>query len=88
MRLCHWTLQDTHYIRPHYQNRGVTAALPNTWKQTQGGCQNEKTKKYGPNERKKTPENELNETGTRNLSDAEIKKLVIRMLKELRISTA
>ena len=63
--------------------QGVKAALPNTQKQTQGGCQNEKTKKYGPNERKKTPEKELNEMGTRNLSDAEFKTLVIRMLSEL-----
>ena len=31
--------------------QGVTAALPNTLKQTQGGCQNEETKKYGQNER-------------------------------------
>ena len=30
---------------------GVIAALPNTQKQTQGGCQNEETRKYGPNER-------------------------------------
>ena len=25
--------------------------LPNTQKQTQGGCQNEETKKHGPNKR-------------------------------------
>ena len=31
--------------------QGVKAALPNTQKQTQGGCQNKETKKYGPNER-------------------------------------
>ena len=31
----------------------------------------------------KTPEKELNEMGKRNLSDAEFKTLVIRMLKEL-----
>ena len=30
---------------------GVTAALSNTQKQTQGGCQNEETKKHGPNEK-------------------------------------
>ena len=29
---------------------GVKAALPNTQTQTQGGCQNEETKKCGPNE--------------------------------------
>ena len=38
----------------------VKAALPNTQKQTQGGCQNEETKKHGPNEgTDKTPEKEL-----------------------------
>ena len=31
--------------------QGVKAALPNAQKQTQGGCQIEETKKYGPNER-------------------------------------
>ena len=30
---------------------GDIAALPNIEKQTQGGCQNEETKKHGPNER-------------------------------------
>ena len=29
----------------------VKAALANRKKQTQGGCQNEETKKHGPNER-------------------------------------
>ena len=44
--------------------QGVIAALPNTKKQTQGGCQNEETKKHGPNERtnqnsrKRTKQNE------------------------------
>ena len=33
--------------------QGVKATLPNTQKQTQGGCQIEETKKYGPNERTK-----------------------------------
>ena len=31
--------------------QGVKAALHNTQEQIQGGCQNEETKKYGPNER-------------------------------------
>ena len=30
---------------------GVKAALPNTQKQTQGGCQVGETKKYGPNDK-------------------------------------
>ena len=53
-------------------------------KQTQGGCQNEETKKHVPNERteqnsrKRTKQKEVN-----NLSDAEFKTLVTRMLKEL-----
>ena len=34
-------------------------------------------------EQKKTPGKELNEMEITNLSDAELKKLVIRMLKEL-----
>ena len=60
------------------------AALPKTWKQTQGGCQDEETKKHGPNER--TEQNSTKRTRqmeVRNLSDAEFKSLVIRMLKEL-----
>ena len=41
-------------------------------------------KKHGPNEKQtKTPEKELNEMEISNLSDAEFKTLVIRMLKEL-----
>ena len=51
--------------------QGVKAALPNTQKQTQGGCQIEETKKYGPNERTdQNPTKELNETEITNLSDA------------------
>ena len=64
--------------------QGVTAALPNTYKQTQGGCQYEETKKHGPDER--TDQNSrkrLNEMEISNLSDAEFKTLVIMMLKEL-----
>ena len=42
-----------------------------------------KTKKYGPNERTdQTPEKELNDEEIDNLSDAEFKTLVIRMLTE------
>ena len=36
----------------------------------------------------KTPEKELNKMKISNLLDAEFKTLVIRMIKELRISTA
>ena len=62
----------------------VKAALPNTQKQTQGGCHIEERKKYGPSEwteqnsRKRTKWNKIT-----NLSDAQLKILVIRVLKEI-----
>ena len=63
---------------------GVKAALLNTQKQKQEGCQIEEKKKYGPNGRtEQTPERGLKEIEITNLSDAEFKTLVIRMLKEL-----
>ena len=63
---------------------GSKALLSNTQKQTQRGCQIEETKKYGPiKEQSNTPEKEINETEITNLTDAEFKTLVIRMLKEL-----
>ena len=62
--------------------QGFKKALCNTQKQTQGSCQIEKTKIW-PNRKNKTPENELNKKEITNLSDAEFKTLVIRMLKEL-----
>ena len=62
----------------------VIAALPNTQRQTQGGCQNEERKEHGPNER--TDQNSRERTkqiDISSLSDAEVKTLFIRMLKEL-----
>ena len=53
-------------------------------KQTQGDCQNEETKNMTQmKDQIKTPEKELNEMEISNLSEAELKTLVIRMLKEL-----
>ena len=64
--------------------QGVKAALPNTLKQTQGGCQVGETKKYGPNERKEqNPPKITKQMGIVNLSDAEFKILVIQMLREI-----
>ena len=62
--------------------QAVIAALLNTQKQTQGHCQ---TKKHGQKGKKKikTPEKELNKMQISNLSDAEFKALVIRLLREL-----
>ena len=64
--------------------QGVKAALPNTQKQTQGGCKLRRQRNMAQmKEENKTPEKELNKTEITNLSDAEFKILVIRMLKEL-----
>ena len=62
---------------------GVRAAVLNTYKQTQGGCQKKETKKHGPNERTDQNSRKLNEMEISNLSDAEFKTLVIRMFKKL-----
>ena len=49
--LLHPTYLCTFLQQATLLRQGVKAALPNTQKQTQGSCQNEETKKYGPNER-------------------------------------
>ena len=72
MRQCHWTLQDTHYIRAHYQDtESKQLYLIHRNK-------HRKVAKRGDKETK-----ELNKMEVSNLSDAEFKTLVIRMLKEL-----
>ena len=64
--------------------QGVKAALPNTQKQTQGGCQIKGTKKYGPNER--TGQNPRKRTQQNGDTYAEFKTLVIRMLYQMQSS--
>ena len=60
--------------------KGVKAPLPST--QTQGGCQSEETKKYGPNEG--TGENpRKTDVEIAILSYAVFKTLVVRMPKDL-----
>ena len=64
---------------------GDVAALPKTEKQTQGGYQNEETKKHGPNERTdKILVKELNKMETSTKLGGEFKTLIISMLSELR----
>ena len=53
---------------------------PNIQQQTQGGCQNEETKKHGPNER---TDQTSRKRAKRNGDKQSIKTLVIRMLKGL-----
>ena len=57
--------------------------MPNTQKQKEGSYQIEETNKYGPNERIELQTKELNKMEINNLSDAEFKTLVVRMLQEL-----
>ena len=83
-RLCHCTLHDTYYIRPHYQNtesKQFYLIHRNKHRDTA------KTSRQGNmaqvKEPIKTAEKELNKMEISNLSDAEFKTLVVRMLKEL-----
>ena len=62
----------------------MKAALPNTQKQSQGGCQNEEIRKHGPNER--TDQNSRKRdkrSGDKQSLRCRFKTLVIRMFKEL-----
>ena len=62
----------------------MKAALPNTQKQTQGGCQIEEAKKYGPNERtEQNPREGTKQKGDSQPIRTEFKTLIIRMLREL-----
>ena len=62
---------------------GYIAALPNTWEQTQGGCQNKETEKHVPNggreqnSRKRTKQNKDKQS-----IRCRFKQVVIRMLRE------
>ena len=77
--------QDTYYIRPYYQDMES--------KQLYLICRNKHRESADMRKQRnmaqmkgqiKTPEKELNKMETSNLSDAEFKTLVRRMLKELR----
>ena len=82
--VCHWTLQDTHYIRPCYQDMESNQLYLIHRNKHREAANMRRQKKHGPNERteqnsrKRTKKMEIS-----NLSDAELKTLVIRMLKEL-----
>ena len=75
-------LQNTYYIRSHYQDI-ESKQLHLIHRNKHRGCQNEETNMAQMKEQIKTPERELNEMEVSNLSDAEFRSLVIRMLKEL-----
>ena len=82
--MCHWTLQDTYYIRPHYQDReSKQLYLIHRNKHRDAAKMRRHRNMAYMKEQIKTAEKELNEMEISNLSDAEFKTLVIRMLKEL-----
>ena len=62
----------------------ILAALHNTQKQTQGGCQNEETKKHSPNERTdQNSEKRAKQNGDKQSIRGRVHTPVIRMFKEL-----
>ena len=83
-----WTLQDTYYIRPHYQaTESKQLHLICRSKHREAAKMRRQRNKAHVKEQIKSPEKELNEIEISNLSDTEFQILVIRMLKELRTST-
>ena len=81
-RLYHWTLQDTYYIRP-YTTESKQLYLIHRNKHREAAKMSRHRNKTQMKEQIKTPEKELNKMEVSNLSDAEFKTLVIRMLREL-----
>ena len=82
-RLYHWTLQDTYYIRPHYQDReSEQIYLIHRHKHREAAKTGRQRNITQMNKQTKTLEKELNKMEIRNLSDAEFKTPVMRMLKE------
>ena len=80
--MCHWTLQDTYYSRPHYQDT-ESKQLYLIHRNKHREAAKMRSNMAQMKEHIRPPEKELNEMEINNLSDAEFKTLVIRMLKEL-----
>ena len=82
--MCHWNLQDTYYIRPHYQDmESKQLYLIHRNKHKEAAKMRRQRNTAQMREQIKTPEKDLNKMEISNLSDAEFKTLVVRMLKEL-----
>ena len=78
------TLQDTYYIRPQSQDtESKQLYLLHRNKHREASKMRRQRNMAQMKEQIKTPEKELKEMEISNLSDAEFKKLVIRMLEEL-----
>ena len=80
-RLFHWTLQDTYFIRPHYQDtESKQLHLMHRKKHREAAKKRIQRNMAQMKEQNKTPEKELNKMETSNLLDA-FKSLVLMMLK-------
>ena len=79
-----WTKQDTYYIRPFYQDReSKKFYLIHRNKHREAAKMKRQGNMAQMKEQIKIPEKELNKMEISDLSDAEFKTLIIRMLKEL-----
>ena len=83
-KLCHWTLQNTHYIRPYYQAmESKQLYLIHRNKHREVAKTRRQRNMAQMKEQIKTPEKELTKMEISNLSDAEFKTLFITMLRKL-----
>ena len=83
-RLCHWTLQDTYYIRPHYRDtESKQLYLIHRNKHREAAKINRIRNMAQMKGQITNAEKQLNKMEISNLSDAEFKTLVIKMLEEL-----
>ena len=88
-RLCHWTPQDTYYIRSHYQHtESQQLYLIHRNKHGEAAKTSRQRNMARMKEQIRTPEKELNKLEISNLSDAQFTTLLIRQLRELVRSSA
>ena len=79
-----WTLQDTYYIRPYYQDRkSCQLYLIHRNKHRETAKMSRQRDMAQMKEQNTSSEKELNKMEISNLSDTEFRTLVIRMLKEI-----
>ena len=88
--MCHWTLHDIYYSRPHYKDtESKQLYLIDRNKHIEVAKMRRQRNVAQMKEQVKTPEKQLNKMDINNLSDAEFKILVIRSSRNLvRTSTA
>ena len=91
-RLCHWTLQDTNYIRPHYQDtesKQLYLIHRNKHREAAKIRRQRQRKMAQMKAQIKTPEKELNKMDISNLLRCTVQHTGYRCTKNLvRISTA